>query len=147
MSDPRYPDRLERLFTEFEESYLYQHLPQSQWPFKSFESLLRGTPAFWEHFVQRKLNEECGGVWRYLECPLTGKNPYMDSLASNLAKILEMISGLADLSAANEHIPSAQSIKQANTTSCTEIDGARKPPVPAGISSQSSVCNTRSLLR
>jgi hypothetical protein len=105
MSDPRYPDRLESLFNEFEESYRYQQLPPSQWPFKSFESLLRGTPAFWEHFVQRKLNDECDGLWRHLECPVTGNNPYMESLQSNLAKIQVRISDLADLSEADDHNP------------------------------------------
>lgn len=105
MSDPRYPDRLESLFKEFEESYRYQQLPPSQWPFKSFESLLRGTPAFWEHFVRRKLNVECAGLWRHLECPVTGNNPYMESLLSNLAKIRVRISGLDGLSGADEHNP------------------------------------------
>jgi hypothetical protein len=113
MSDPRYPDRLEPLFKEFEESYCYQQLPESQWPFKSFESLLRGTPAFWDHFVKRKLNEECAGVWRHLACPLTGRNPYMDSLASNLAKIREMISGLTG-PAADGHSLSSRAIDLSN---------------------------------
>jgi hypothetical protein len=94
ISDPRYPDRLETLFGEFEESYRYQRMPRAAWPFASYEALLRATPAFWETFVRPKLNVECAGVWRHLEDPVTGDNPYMESVERNLATIRQRIAAL-----------------------------------------------------
>jgi hypothetical protein len=94
ISDPRYPDRLEPLFNEFAESYRYQRIPAAEWPFKSYEALLRGTPAFWDIFVQRKLNQECAGIWRHLEHPVTGDNRYIASVERNLATIRERIAAL-----------------------------------------------------
>ena len=94
ISDPRYPDRLEPLFNEFAESYRYQGIPRDEWPFASYEALLRGTPAFWDTFVQHKLNEECGGIWRHFRNPVTGENPYLASIERNLAVIRERIAAL-----------------------------------------------------
>lgn len=91
MSDPDYPDKLEILFEEFAESYRYQGLPQSDWPFPSHEAMLRGTPEFWNNFVQHKLKDECGGIVGYLPHPLTGENPYFDAIGRNLAIIEEKI--------------------------------------------------------
>jgi hypothetical protein len=91
MSDPRYPDRLKPLFNEFEENYRYQQIPRSQWPFKSYEDLLSGTPGFWKHFVLPKLNGECEGVWLHLENPVTAQNPHIESLSRNLDTIRQMI--------------------------------------------------------
>lgn len=94
ISDPRYPDRLEPLFAEFVESYRYQGIACDAWPFKSYEALLRGTPAFWNEFVLPKLNHECAGLWRYLEHPVTGDNTYIASVERNLATIRERIATL-----------------------------------------------------
>ena len=68
--------------------------PRTEWPFKSYEALLRGTPAFWDIFVQRKLNQECAGIWRHLEHPVAGDNRYMASVERNLATIRERIAAL-----------------------------------------------------
>ena len=94
MSDPHYPDRLDILFKEFEESYQYQQIPPDEWPFANYEALLRSTPDFWGKFVQHKLNTECAAVWEYLQHPVTGKNPYMESIEHNLATIRERIARL-----------------------------------------------------
>lgn len=94
MSDPNYPDRLETLFNEFAESYLYQGIPRADWPFKSFQALLRSTPAFWDTFVKRKLEVECSGLWQHLEHPAAGSNPYRESIERNLATIRERIATL-----------------------------------------------------
>lgn len=91
MSDPNYPDRLEILFKEFAESYRYQQIPQDEWPFASYEALLRSTPDFWNLFVKHKLDVECAGVWQHLEHPINGDNPYMESVEANLAAIQERI--------------------------------------------------------
>ena len=84
MSDPQYPDKLEVLFREFEESFEYQGLPRSEWPFDSYEALLRGTPGFWDSFVHYKMNVECAGAWYHLEHPASGENPYLEAIKRNL---------------------------------------------------------------
>jgi hypothetical protein len=91
MSDPDYPDKLKVLFREFEESYRYQQIPENQWMFRSYEALLRSTPDFWSKFVQYKMNVECAGMWKHLEHPFTGENPYLESIERNLAEIGQRI--------------------------------------------------------
>ena len=94
MSDPGYPDKLKVLFLEFEESYRYQGIPFEEWPFKSYEALLRGTPGFWDKFVLHKLDVECAGLWRHFENPVTGENPYQASIDRNFETIRERIAAL-----------------------------------------------------
>ena len=96
MSDPQYPFRLNTLFKEFVESYQYQQIPQEEWPFASYEALLRSTPAFWDSFVQHKLNVECAGLWTFLEHPVTGENLHMESIKRNLATIQKQIAALEE---------------------------------------------------
>jgi len=91
MSDPAYPDKLSELFGEFRESYIYQGLPETEWPFASYQDLLRGTPGFWDTFVQNKLAYECAGQSKYLEHPVSGENPYLDSVNRNLGIIRRRI--------------------------------------------------------
>jgi hypothetical protein len=94
MSDPHYPDKLAVLFKEFKESYQYQQIPESEWPFTSYEDLLQSTPGFWGTFVQHKLTVECGGLWKHLEHPVSGENSYMESIERNLATIEQRIARL-----------------------------------------------------
>lgn len=94
MSDPHYPDKLEVLFNEFAESYRYQEIPPAEWPFPSYEALLRSTPDFWGTFVLHKLEVECAGQWHYLEHPLTGENPYLEAIERNLSTIRRRIDRL-----------------------------------------------------
>lgn len=96
MSDPDYPEKLETLFGEFAESYHYQRIPKRNWPFATYEDLLRGTPGFWGSFVHRKMTVECDGFWKYLENPVTGRNPYIESVERNLASIRRQIGKLGD---------------------------------------------------
>jgi len=94
MSDPDYPDKLKVLFDEFEESFKYQRIPRSKWPFSSYEALLRATPNFWGTFVQHKMEVECGGVWEYLRRPLSENNLYFDSIERNMSTIQRRIEKL-----------------------------------------------------
>jgi hypothetical protein len=105
MSDPQYPEKLEVLFQEFEECFRYQELPRSEWPFASYEGLLRGTPGFWGSFVHYKMNVECGRVWEYLEHPFIGENPYLLAIERNMSIIGRSIARLdlqAQMSAAGQ---------------------------------------------
>jgi len=108
MSDPHYPQKLEVLFHEFEESYRYQGIPKAKWPFADYQSLLRSTPAFWDKFVQHKMNVECGGLWKYLKHPLTGENTYLDSIHRNLGAIDRQIARLDARETVIQHVPLSQ---------------------------------------
>ncbi len=92
MSDPLYPDKLAVLFQEFEECFRYQGMPRSEWPFPSYEALLRGTPDFWSRFVHYKMNVECARAWEYLEHPVIFENPYLEAIENNMAVIRGRIS-------------------------------------------------------
>lgn len=94
ISDPGYPEKLESLFVEFEENYRHRQLPENEWPFPSYEAMLRGTPGFLNGFVRHKLDVECEGIAGHLRHPLTGENVYAESIARNLAIIQERIAGL-----------------------------------------------------
>ena len=96
LSDPGYPDKLKLLFGEFAESYRYQQIPEQQWPFPSYEAMLRGTPGFYSIFVHHKLHVECAGICRYLEHPLTGENRYFESIERNMAAIARRIGELSE---------------------------------------------------
>ena len=94
MSDPSYPDKLAVLFQEFEECFRYQGMPRSEWPFPTYEALLRGTPDFWSRFVHYKMNIECARAWEYLEHPVIGENAYLKAIEDNMAVIRGRISQL-----------------------------------------------------
>ena len=94
MSDPNYPDKLEALFNEFKESYQYQGIPENEWPFASYEQLLKSTPDFWGIFMQKKLSVECSDLCRYLKHPISGENPYLESIEKNLVEIQKRITRL-----------------------------------------------------
>ncbi len=94
MSDPNYPDKLEALFHEFKESYQYQGLLKDEWPIASYEQLLRNTPDFWGILMQKKLSVECSDLRRYLKHPISGENPYQESIERNLAEIQKRITRL-----------------------------------------------------
>ena len=96
MSDPNYPDKLPVLFKEFEESYRYQQIPKSEWPFTSYEELLKSTPNFWTIFVQKKFEVECDGLVRYFKHPVSGRNSHLESIERNLTTIKQRIKELAE---------------------------------------------------
>ncbi len=94
MSDPCYVDKLTVLYQEFEESYRYQGLPETEWPFDSYENLLRQTPVFWEKFVHYKMLTECDGVWKYFTHPETSQNVYLPAVQRNIEEIHKKIAAL-----------------------------------------------------
>jgi hypothetical protein len=94
ISDPHYPEKLRPLYQEFTESYAHQQLPPERWPYHCYEDLLRKTPDFYDKFVVPRMNHECGNLWRFLENPRTGDNPYLDSVQRNLRQIRQAIADL-----------------------------------------------------
>jgi hypothetical protein len=86
MAAEDYPDELELLFNEFNESDLFLGLPASQRVFKSAAQLVTGTGIFWEKVVKPKLENDFAGVYRFLNQP-DGSNPYIDAIEHNLGVI------------------------------------------------------------
>ena len=86
MAAEDYPDELELLFNEFNESDLFLGLPASQRVFKSAAQLVTGTGIFWEKVVKPKLENDFAGVYRFLNHP-DGSNPYIDAIEHNLGVI------------------------------------------------------------
>jgi hypothetical protein len=88
MAAADYPDELEILYREFQESDDFIHLPPSRRAFKSALELKQRTPMFWQKFVRRKLESDFQAVYRFLARPYPhGRNLYVDAVEKNLAKI------------------------------------------------------------
>ena len=83
-----YPDELEILFGEFQESDDFIHLAPSRRLFKSVDDLKQRTPIFWQKFVKRKLESDFQAVYRFLARPYPhGRNAYLDAVEQNISKI------------------------------------------------------------
>jgi hypothetical protein len=94
MAAADYPDELEILFQEFEESDDYIHLPPSRRAFKSAGELIERTPIFWKKFVQPKLESDFQAVYRFLARPYPhGPNPYLRAVEKNIEKIKKCAAG------------------------------------------------------
>ena len=88
MAAADYPDELEILFREFQESDNFIHLPMSRRAFKTADDLIERTPMFWRKFVLPKLEGDFQAVYRFLAYPYPhGPNAYLDAVEKNIAKI------------------------------------------------------------
>jgi hypothetical protein len=88
MAAANYPAKLPVLFEEFRESDDFIRLPAERRGYRSAEDLLERTPGFWESFVRPKLNNDFGGMYRFLARPYPdGANPYIDAIEQNIASI------------------------------------------------------------
>jgi hypothetical protein len=86
MAAEDYPDELDSLYNEFNESDLFLGLPPARRVFKSAAQLVSGTGFFWEKVVLPKLRDDFLGVYRFLDHP-DGSNPYIDAIEYNLGVI------------------------------------------------------------
>lgn len=92
MAAADYPDELEILFKEFNESYEFFRLPPERRFFKSARELISKTPDFWLKVVLPKLDRDYGSVYRYLATPYPdGPNPYLLAIEANLAEVRRRI--------------------------------------------------------
>lgn len=92
MSDPAYVAKLRALFNEFCESDDHRGIPPQKRLFRSYDQLIRQTPAFWDVVVKDKLENECGALHRYLTNPYPdGRNDYLDAVEANIAKVRKMV--------------------------------------------------------
>ena len=88
MAAPDYPDELEVLYREFEESDDFFHQAHDARSFRSAQDLIRHTRTFWSQFVRPKLEEEFDGMYRFLARPYPdGPNPYVQAIENNLRRI------------------------------------------------------------
>jgi hypothetical protein len=95
LADPRYPEKLGELFEEFKESDDFANVPLDERVFKSEEDLVCRTPAFWNHFVRPKLENDFQAVYRHLERPLrSGLNSYLAAVEKNFAQIERRIAAI-----------------------------------------------------
>ncbi|PTX94347.1 hypothetical protein [Opitutus sp. ER46] len=88
MAAPDYPDELEILFHEFEESDNFVRVPPERRVFQSAADLAEKTPTFWRDVVRPKLESEFDAVYRFLAQPYPdGPNRYLIAIERNLAVI------------------------------------------------------------
>ncbi|HWA87283.1 MAG TPA: hypothetical protein VG710_13730 [Opitutus sp.] len=88
MAAADYPDELEILFNEFEESDNFTNVPHEQRIFKSADDLIARTPDFWRKFVKRKLDQDFQNACRFLARPYPdGDNAYLAAVEHNIALV------------------------------------------------------------
>lgn len=78
-----YPEKLDALHAEFAEAWDHAGVPPEQRPFRSAADLRRQTPGFWAGFVRPMLDNEAGGLHRYL-CDPGQPNAYLAAAEANL---------------------------------------------------------------
>ena len=90
-----YVDKLPILYSEFAEAAKYS-FGKNRFVFKSAEELMRNTPAFWEYYVWPKINNDFGGLYRFLNDPYPdGPNLYIQRIDQNLAKLRDKLAQVA----------------------------------------------------
>lgn len=83
-----YPDELEILFKEFEESDNYFAVPRSRRIYSSPHDLIIRTPDFWREFVRPKLETDFLALYRFLASPYPhGENAYIAAVENNILEI------------------------------------------------------------
>jgi hypothetical protein len=90
MAADDYVPKLQALYAEFAEAAARDTGPGfvNLKVFQSADDLVRRTPAFWEFYVQPRLENEFEGVYRYLNDPWPdGPNEYVRRVEANLERI------------------------------------------------------------
>lgn len=85
MADPLYLEKLPALYAEFDEFERLRGVLPKERIFPSFESLLSGTPDFWEKLVLPKLEQDYSRVYSLLNTPYpSGPNLYLLQAENNI---------------------------------------------------------------
>jgi len=97
MAADDYPEKLPILYQEFAESAAHNQGRGGSGGavFASVGDLLRKTPGFWRHYVLPKVEQDFGGLHRFLVDPATGRNPYLDLIESNLDRLQRRLEAAA----------------------------------------------------
>jgi len=93
MAADDYVQKLPTLYAEFAEAVRFtgdkQHFVAS---FSSPADLIHKTPTFWEQLIRKKLEEDFGGLYRFLNHPYPeGPNHYLDRIAANMNRVKELM--------------------------------------------------------
>jgi hypothetical protein len=96
MAAEDYVDKLPVLYSEFAEATQFsKDKPHFVAMFSSAADLMQKTPAFWEKYVQIKLNRDFGGLYRFLNDPYpTGPNYYLQRIEVNIKKLRDRLAAL-----------------------------------------------------
>jgi hypothetical protein len=89
MAADDYVEKLPVLYSEFAEAASYEKDKTSIiGMFSSAEDLRQKTPAFWEKYVQLKLNRDFGGLYRFCNDPYPfGPNYYWQRVEANIQRL------------------------------------------------------------
>ena len=93
MAAEDYVEKLPVLYAEFAEAKQFSHdKPNFVSMFSSAADLMQKTPAFWEKYVQLKLDRDFGGLHRFLSDPYPdGPNYYLLRIEANIKKLRERL--------------------------------------------------------
>jgi hypothetical protein len=86
MAADDYVAKLPVLYAEFAEAARHPlDQPYNIATFSGPDDLMQKTPAFWEGYVRPKLEQDFGGLYRFLEEPYpSGRNSYVERVEANL---------------------------------------------------------------
>jgi hypothetical protein len=89
MAAADYVEKLPVLYSEFAEAARHDGGKRSSFGiFSNASELIRQTPAFWEKFVRRKLEENFAGTYRFLNEPYPdGPNYYLQQINANMERL------------------------------------------------------------
>jgi hypothetical protein len=93
MAADDYVDKLPTLYSEFVEAAQFSgdknHIVAS---FSSAADLIEKTPAFWENIIQKKLDREFCGLYRFLNQPYpSGPNCYLQKIHSHMDRLKQRL--------------------------------------------------------
>jgi hypothetical protein len=92
MAAADYVEKLPVLFLEFAEAAKFGGGPSPRAiSFRSAEELMRNTPVFWQNYVLPKIQNDFGGLYRFLNDPYPdGPNFYVGAIEANIAKLRKL---------------------------------------------------------
>lgn len=92
MAAPDYVDKLPILHSEFTEAVQHDGDKASRLRYSTADDLMRNTPAFWEEYVQPRINNEFCGLYKFLNDPYPdGPNPYIQRIKENLTRLRQKL--------------------------------------------------------
>lgn len=93
MAAEDYLERLPVLYEEFAEAARYSSEPADFiGRYSSAEDLMKDTPTFWKDYVQRKLNQDFAGLYRFLNRPYPdGPNEYLQRIEGHMERLRQRI--------------------------------------------------------
>ena len=100
MAAEDYVEKLPVLYAEFAEAAHYPHDESSNIAtFSGSDDLIQKTPGFWENYVRPKLEQDFGGLYRFLNDPFpSGRNAYVERVEVNMKRLRRSLAGKATAS-------------------------------------------------